>query len=280
MKGVEKEQLAASAAQLKSVLPLVIAACAALAAWFGWSGWQLHSDGERRQAITQVRDDAVLAAQRALIAEQKQLAQRLSAPQLQTALAAGDLAGASTQLGAGLGRCLRRRDPAHRSERRVCGAAQGRLRPSGRDRGRDSLRSPGGRPGPPGRRPAAGAGGAGAQWRPGTRRRLRAAAADRRSAPPSNRRPFRTTATSRCAKAGSARSSAGTPRWPAAPKLGQQGAGHRSARGRGGSRRCRRPARTGRDALLRGRHRVRPAGPAGVARAAPQPGPWQVRGGR
>lgn len=101
MKGVEKEQLTASAAQLKSVLPLVIVACALLAAWFGWSGWQLHQDGERRQAVAQVRDDTVLAAQRALIAEQKQLTQRLAAPALQAALAAGDLAAASSQLAQG-----------------------------------------------------------------------------------------------------------------------------------------------------------------------------------
>ncbi len=101
MKGVEKEQLTASAAQLKSVLPLVIAACALLAAWFGWSGWQLHQDGERRQAVTEVRDEAVQAAQLALKAEQKQMTQRLAAPALQAALAAGDLAAASSQLGQG-----------------------------------------------------------------------------------------------------------------------------------------------------------------------------------
>ncbi|MGO4221701.1 phosphomannomutase/phosphoglucomutase [Lysobacter sp. TAF61] len=99
--GVEKEQLSASAAQLKSVLPLVVVACALLAAWFGWSGWQLHKDGERRQAIALVRDDAVQAAQRGLINEQKQLAKRLAAPELQSALAAGDLAAASKLLGAG-----------------------------------------------------------------------------------------------------------------------------------------------------------------------------------
>ncbi|HEY5802837.1 MAG TPA: phosphomannomutase/phosphoglucomutase, partial [Lysobacter sp.] len=101
MNVMEKEQLAASAAQLKSVLPLVIAACALLAAWFGWNGWQLYQDGERRQAIAQVRDEAVQAAQRGLLNEQKQLAQHLSAPELQAALAAGDLAAASRQLGQG-----------------------------------------------------------------------------------------------------------------------------------------------------------------------------------
>jgi len=98
---VEKQQLAASASQLKAVLPLVIAICALLAAWFGWSGWQLHQDSERRQDVAAVRDEAVQAAQRALIAEQKQLTQRLAAPELQAALAAGDLAGASSQLGKG-----------------------------------------------------------------------------------------------------------------------------------------------------------------------------------
>ncbi|UNK48102.1 phosphomannomutase/phosphoglucomutase [Lysobacter sp. S4-A87] len=101
MNVAQKEQLAASASQLKAVLPLVIAACALLAAWFGWSGWQLHQDGERRESVTQVRDDAVSAAQRGLAAEQKQLADRLAAQPLQAALAAGDLAGASRLLGEG-----------------------------------------------------------------------------------------------------------------------------------------------------------------------------------
>ena len=101
MKAVEKEQLSASAAQLKVVLPLVIAACALLAAWFGWSGWQLHSDGVRRLTITELRNDVVAAAQESLAAEQKQLGQRLAAPTMQSALAAGDLAAATQQLGQG-----------------------------------------------------------------------------------------------------------------------------------------------------------------------------------
>lgn len=101
MKGLENGQLSASAAQLKVVLPLVAAVIALLGAWFAWCGWQLHQDGERRMAITQLRDDAVLAARQALGAEQKQLTQRLASPAVQGALAVGDLALASQELGKG-----------------------------------------------------------------------------------------------------------------------------------------------------------------------------------
>ncbi|MFC3552387.1 phosphomannomutase/phosphoglucomutase [Lysobacter cavernae] len=101
MKSVDKEQLQASAAQLKALLPVIIGVCALLAAWFAWSGWQLHSDNARRAAITQVRDSAVLAAQQGIAAERKRMTEQLAAPALQAALAAGDLAAAGQQLGQG-----------------------------------------------------------------------------------------------------------------------------------------------------------------------------------
>ncbi len=68
---------------------------------FAWSGWQLHQDGARRLAIAQLRDDAVMAARKALAAEQKQLTDRLASPPVQAALVAGDLAAASRELAKG-----------------------------------------------------------------------------------------------------------------------------------------------------------------------------------
>ncbi len=100
MKGVEKEQLQASAAQLKAVLPWVAAALVALAGWFGWSGYQLQQDQSRRLDIAEVRDQAAMAAQQALLSEQKRLAERLSSAAVQAALATGDLTAAAKQLGA------------------------------------------------------------------------------------------------------------------------------------------------------------------------------------
>ncbi|WP_206862101.1 phosphomannomutase/phosphoglucomutase [Lysobacter changpingensis] len=101
MKGLEKGQLAAGAAHLKVVLPLVVALFVLLAAFFAWSGWQLHRDSARQLAIAQARNAAVEGATKALGAEQKQLAERLAAPTLQAALTAGDLAAAAQELGKG-----------------------------------------------------------------------------------------------------------------------------------------------------------------------------------
>ncbi|MBU8977370.1 phosphomannomutase/phosphoglucomutase [Lysobacter sp. MMG2] len=83
------------------MLPLVAALLAVLAAWFAWTGLGLHRDGTRRLAITEARNTAIDAAVKALTAEQKQLTERLAAPTLQAALAAGDLAAASQELGKG-----------------------------------------------------------------------------------------------------------------------------------------------------------------------------------
>ncbi|WP_396616104.1 phosphomannomutase/phosphoglucomutase [Lysobacter soli] len=101
MKGLEKGQLAAGAAHLKVLIPAVVALFALLAAFFAWSGYQLHRDGSRRLAITEARNAAVEGAVKALGVEQKQLTDRLASPTLQAALAAGDLAAASQELGKG-----------------------------------------------------------------------------------------------------------------------------------------------------------------------------------
>ena len=101
MKGLEKGQLAAGAAQLKVLIPAVVALFALLAAFFAWSGYQLHRDGSRRLSITEARNAAVEGAVKALGVEQRQLTDRLASPTLQAALAAGDLAAASQELGKG-----------------------------------------------------------------------------------------------------------------------------------------------------------------------------------
>jgi len=101
MKGLEKGQLAAGAAQLKVLVPAVVALFVLLAAFFAWSGWQLHRDGSRQLAVTEARNAAVEGAVKALGIEQKQLTERLAAPTLQAALTAGDLAAASQELAKG-----------------------------------------------------------------------------------------------------------------------------------------------------------------------------------
>ena len=99
MKGVEKEQLQASAAQLKAVLPWVAVGLLALAAWFGWSGYQQQQDQSRRLDIAEARDEAAMAAHQALLPEQKRMAERLASAGVQAALASGDLAAAAKLLG-------------------------------------------------------------------------------------------------------------------------------------------------------------------------------------
>jgi len=101
MKGLEKGQITAGAAQLKVLLPVVAALFVLLAAFFAWSGWQLHRDGARQLAVTEARNTAVEGAVKVLGVEQKQLTDRLAAPTLQAALTAGDLAAASQELGKG-----------------------------------------------------------------------------------------------------------------------------------------------------------------------------------
>jgi len=101
MKGLEKGQITAGAAQLKVLLPVVAALFVLLAAFFAWSGWQLDRDGARRLAVTEARNAAVDGAVKVLGSEQKQLTDRLAAPTLQAALTAGDLAAASQELGKG-----------------------------------------------------------------------------------------------------------------------------------------------------------------------------------
>lgn len=101
MKGLERGQLSLSAAQMKVVIPVLIAVFALIAAFFAWSGWELHQDGSRRLAITEARNTAAEAAQRALLGEQKQLQQRLAQPAVQSALAIADLAAASQELAKG-----------------------------------------------------------------------------------------------------------------------------------------------------------------------------------
>lgn len=101
MKGLDKEQMAIPAAQLKKLVPVIVAAFVLLAAFFAWGGWEQHRDGARRLAITEARNVAVERAQMALIGEQKQFAQRLSAAPVQAAITAGDLAAASQALAQG-----------------------------------------------------------------------------------------------------------------------------------------------------------------------------------
>ena len=244
--------------------------CALLAVWFGWSGWQLHQRWRRRRmAIAQLRDDAVEAAQ------QRADRRAEAADRAPRGAGAAGRAGRRRPGGGiqaarpGLGRArsdvaILRTGP----ERRVRRAAQGRLRPPGRDRGRHRRRQAGRRAGPPGRRRRS--------WRWPRRRAMATQMVGvayvrlplqkrQRRARAGARSP--TTATWPCARAASARSNAATPPWPEAPKRWRPRsraatcASPRPCRtwpaARSGSRRCR--------CFVR-RRRLRAAGVAGLAR--------------
>ncbi|TCZ83336.1 hypothetical protein EYQ95_21670, partial [Lysobacter sp. N42] len=86
------------AAQLRQALPLVAVLGLVLAGWFGFNAWRLWNDGQRRDAVTDVRDAAVRTAQDALASAHKRFATQLQAPAVRNALARGDLADAGVSL--------------------------------------------------------------------------------------------------------------------------------------------------------------------------------------
>ncbi|RNF83935.1 phosphomannomutase/phosphoglucomutase [Lysobacter psychrotolerans] len=87
-----------SAEHLRPLRPVTIVAGALVAIWFAWSGWQQHQDDSRREGIAVARDDAVNTIAASLANERKLLDRQLSNPELQAALAAGDLGRAGNLL--------------------------------------------------------------------------------------------------------------------------------------------------------------------------------------
>jgi len=90
-----------SIGRLRVALPLLAVALALLALWLAYNGWRQWQDESRSDAVLQSRDLAVQTTQRALQQETQRLRERLAYPDAQSALAAGNLSAAATQLGLG-----------------------------------------------------------------------------------------------------------------------------------------------------------------------------------
>jgi phosphomannomutase/phosphoglucomutase len=88
-------------AQLRPALPLLAGLCVLLALWLAWNGWQQLQDAALSQSLQASRDLAATGTRHALQQQTDRLRQRLAAPDVQSALAAGDSAGAARALQAG-----------------------------------------------------------------------------------------------------------------------------------------------------------------------------------
>ncbi|GAB3737853.1 phosphomannomutase/phosphoglucomutase [Luteimonas pelagia] len=89
------------AAQLRPVLPVAAVLLALVAAWLAWGGWQQQRDAQESAALERARDSAARGTGTALDAATRRLQARLAAPEVQAALAQGDLEAASAQLAQG-----------------------------------------------------------------------------------------------------------------------------------------------------------------------------------
>ncbi len=90
-----------SASDLKRALPMLAALFALLALWLGWSGVQQWRDARLEEGLQQARDSVLSASQQTLAGQLKQLADRVAAAPVQTALRAGDSAAAALAIGEG-----------------------------------------------------------------------------------------------------------------------------------------------------------------------------------
>ena len=90
------------AAQLHRMLPAIALVLFALGAWLAWSGWSQQQGNAGHQALQQARDGVARQATVALSGVREQFRAQLALPQVQAALAAGDLASAGSALGEGM----------------------------------------------------------------------------------------------------------------------------------------------------------------------------------
>ncbi|MGH8060539.1 MAG: phosphomannomutase/phosphoglucomutase [Pseudoxanthomonas sp.] len=89
------------ASDLRRALPMLAVLFALLALWLGWSGVRQWQDARLAEGLTQARDSVLASAQQTLDAQARQLADRLAAAPVQTALRAGDTATAAAALSEG-----------------------------------------------------------------------------------------------------------------------------------------------------------------------------------
>ncbi len=90
-----------STSDLKRALPMLAALLALLALWLGWGGVQQWRDTRLEEDLQQARDSVLSATQQSLAGQLKQLADRVAAAPVQTALRAGDNAAAARAIGEG-----------------------------------------------------------------------------------------------------------------------------------------------------------------------------------
>lgn len=90
-----------STSDLKRALPMLAALFALLALWLGWGGVQQWRDARLEEDLQRARDSVLSASEQTLAAQLKQLADRIAAAPVQTALRAGDSAAAARAIGEG-----------------------------------------------------------------------------------------------------------------------------------------------------------------------------------
>lgn len=97
MKYSIREQLV----QIRPAMKPLAVLCALLALWLGWSGIAQFRDNARRSDLETTRDNGVQLLHQAMLQSQKRLTGALALPEVQTVLAAGDLASAAKVISAG-----------------------------------------------------------------------------------------------------------------------------------------------------------------------------------
>ena len=96
-----KPRLRLPTAQLRPALLVLAPVLALLALWVAWGGWQQMQDANLSQSLQASRDLAATGTQRALQQQTDRLKGKLASPEVQIALAAGDLAKAASLIKAG-----------------------------------------------------------------------------------------------------------------------------------------------------------------------------------
>jgi phosphomannomutase/phosphoglucomutase len=96
-----KRRLRLPTAQLRPALMALAPALVLLALWVAWGGWKQMQDASLSQSLQASRDLAATGTQRALQQQTDRMKEKLASPEVQVALAAGDLDKAANLIKAG-----------------------------------------------------------------------------------------------------------------------------------------------------------------------------------
>ncbi len=96
-----KPRLQLPTAQLRPALLVLAPALALLALWVAWGGWQQMQDASLSQSLQASRDLTATGTQRELLQQTDRLRTKLASPEVQIALAGGDLGKAANLIKAG-----------------------------------------------------------------------------------------------------------------------------------------------------------------------------------